>query len=154
MALALAWVQDKEGGLWGDTFETDSEKQIAGAIRNVRTIADRWLTTERTWAERGTDDDGHAYRVDLYLGAGKEIAKAFTFDLGETFNQDVFLLTVKKSAADVAQGAEDAAKKAKHLVDLLSTTKGKVLAAGAGLLLVGAVVAVARFTSPTRIVRA
>ena len=103
---AAAW----EAGFW----LTDAQKQVIGTIRMERATYDKWATTWRTWAEVGTDAEGYEYSVSFWLRVGGDIASALKLHAASLYDASAFapiVNTVKKTAEDVADGVDKAAKK-------------------------------------------
>jgi hypothetical protein len=103
---AVVWATESEQNVFSSWLLNDAERQIVGAIKNTRALAEQWLTTWRGWAERGMDDKGEAYSVSFYLRVGQDLASAFAAYMKQQVIADAFVLgqTVEQTGVDISAG--------------------------------------------------
>ncbi|WP_224249852.1 hypothetical protein [Hyalangium gracile] len=145
---AMAWAEEQEGALLGAWLRSSSEAAILKAIRDEDARAEKWLTTWRSWAQRGLDGEGYPYSVAFYLGVGRDIASAFALYMKEAANQDVFRLTAEATTTQVTDTVKKAADVAGDAVAFVGSTRGKVLLAAGAAVVLGGALALSRIARP------
>jgi hypothetical protein len=99
-AAARPVVQSAADSWWSD----DAAKAVLKQLQDQTVTLERWATTWRSWAERGTDDTGASYPISFWRQVGQDLAD-FAADAGKqshyTLLSTVLGDTVSSAAAQL-----------------------------------------------------